>query len=198
MHTVTLGGKQWVINEPVFKDLKVILAALNRLNNPHESDFNLIADVQLIINRVLGERHVRKFKRYCWEAWKIPTPNADEVTALLAVMPEICGLQTATRADAMNRTSTDAMNRTSTDAMNRVSTDWDALYWRVIRQTGWTWQEVDTTMTMSRLAAMQENLNHSPAVESLVAAYLGYDYTPTETLENKIDNWLASQGKDNG
>jgi hypothetical protein len=51
---------------------------------------------------------------------------------------------------------------------------------------------------MSRLAAMQENLNHSPAVESLVAAYLGYDYTPTETLENKIDNWLASQGKDNG
>jgi hypothetical protein len=183
MRIIILGGKEWVVPEPVFRDLKIILACLNRLNNKEASDVGILNDVQSILVRLLGERHVKKFRRYCWEAWKIPTPSPDEITALLAVIPEICGLQASTATSSVSASKND---------------DWDALYWRVIRQTGWTWETVDTTMTMSRLAAMQENLNQSPAVESLVAAYLGYDYTPTETLENKIDNWLASQGKDNG
>jgi hypothetical protein len=186
MHTILLGGKKWVVSEPVFKDLKVILAALNRLNNPHNSDFNLIADIQLILISLLGERHVRKFKRYCWDAWKIPTPSPDEITALLAVIPDICGLQQSVSTSA------------STDAINRVSTDWDALYWRVIRVTGWSWETVDTTMTMSRLTAMQENLNESPTTDTLVAAYLGYEYSKPRTLEDDINEWKATQGLDNG
>ena len=181
MHTVILGGKTWAIAEPVFKDLKNILACLNRLNNP-ASDAQLIHDVQLILVSLLGERHVKKFQRFGWEAWKIPTPNPEELAALFAAIPKICGLQTATATQST----------TTTDKAN----DWDALYWRVIRVTGWTWDTVDTTMTMSRLTAMQEHLNFSPSVDSLAAGYLGYEYSKPETLENTIDKWLNSQGLD--
>jgi len=177
MHTVTLGGKQWLIAEPVFKDLKVILAALNRLNNPHESDFNLIADVQLIVSRVLGERHVRKFKHYRWQVWKLPPPSSDEITAMLSAIPALCGLQVATSSPSSTTT--------------KANDDWDALYWRVIRQTGWSWETVDTTMTMSRLSSLSESLNVTPSADSMIAAYLGYEYSKADTLENKIDAWLA-------
>jgi len=188
MHKVILGGKTWVIQEPVFKDLKNILAALNRLNHPTDSDFNLVADIQLILTSLIGADNVKKFKRFRWEAWKIPTPSPEEITALLAAIPDICGLQTR------------SANLGSSDANQGLDScsDWDALYWRVIRQTGWTWEAVDTTMTISRLSALSESLNHSPTVESLVAAYLGYEYSKPEALEDKIDAWLLSQGHANG
>jgi hypothetical protein len=177
MHTLILGGKPFVINEPVFKDLRIILTALNRLNHPDSSDFNLVADVQLILTALIGGDNVRKFRRYSWEAWKIPAPNPEEMTAMLAAIPEICGLQKSSLSNG---------------STSSESNDWDALYWRIIRQTGWTWETVDTMMTISKLNALSESLNMTPAVESLVAAYLGYEYVKTETLQDKIDAFLAS------
>jgi hypothetical protein len=182
MHKLILGGRTFVINEPVFKDLKIILTALNRLNQ-QSPDADLIADIQSILISLIGERHVKNFRRYCWEAWKIPAPNAEELAALFAQIPAICGLQPATN---------------STTSKSDTATDWDALYWQIIRLTGWSWETVDNSMTLSRLASMQESLNVSPSTDSLVAAYLGYEYNKPQTLENKIDAWLASQGKDNG
>ena len=179
---LVLGGKEWLINEPVFKDLKIILSCLNRLNKP-ASDERLIDDVQLILSSLIGEDNVKKFKRSRWEAWKIPAPTPEELAVLFAALPDLCGLQAVTDSNATKSNTVD---------------EWDALYWRIIRLTGWTWDTVDTTMTMSKLMALNESLNISPSTDSLVAAYLGYDYTPTDTLENKIDNWLASQGLDNG
>lgn len=183
MHTVILGKKEFIVHEPVFKDLKSILSCLNRLNNKAATDVELVTDVQTILTSLLGERHVKNFRRYCWEAWKVPAPNAEELAALFAQIPDICGLQPATH---------------STTAKSDAATDWDALYWQIIRLTGWSWETVDNSMTLSRLASMQESLNVSPSTDSLVAAYLGYEYTKPQTLENKIDAWLASQGKDNG
>lgn len=183
MHFVTLGGKPHLIKEPVFKDLKNILTALNNLNDNALNDAAVLANVHAVLCGLLGECHVRKFRRFCWEAWKIPAPTPEEFATLFAAIPDICGLQPSARS-----------NHSSTNKVN----DWDALYWRIIRQTGWDWQTIDTQMTVSRLAAMQENLNQSPAVESLVAAYLGYEYTAPHTLEDEIKDWLASQGLEHG
>jgi hypothetical protein len=183
MTEIILGGKPFVIYEPVFKDLKNIIAALNRLNNKEAHDLQIVNDVQLILVSLLGDDNVRKFKRYCWEAWKIPAPTPEELTALFAEIPALCGLQPAS---------------SSTTSTSDTATDWDALYWQIIRLTGWSWENVGNSMTLSRLASMQESLNVSPSTDSLVAAYLGYEYTKPQTLENKIDAWLASQGKDNG
>jgi hypothetical protein len=178
MHTLILGGKSFVVDEPVFRELKIILAALNRLNNPTYSDFDLVADVQAIITALIGGDNVAKFRRFCWEAWKIPTPNPSEITALLAAIPAICGLQ---KSSSSNESSADA----------KQADDWDALYWRIIRQTGWTWETVDTTMTISRLNSLSESLNVTPSADSMIAAYLGYEYKKPESLEDKIDAWLA-------
>lgn len=179
MHTVTLGGKQWLIAEPVFKDLKVILAALNRLNNPADSDANLLTDIQLILSSLIGDDYVTKFKRYRWQAWKLPPPSSDEIIAMLSAIPTLCGLQVATSSPSSTTTNANAND------------DWDALYWRVIRQTGWSWETVDTTMTMSRLSSLSESLNVTPSADAMIAAYLGYEYSKTDTLEDKIDAWLA-------
>ncbi|MCX7067335.1 MAG: hypothetical protein NTW85_06555 [Methylococcales bacterium] len=179
MPTVNLGGRSFIINEPVFKDLKNILAALNRLNNPSESDFNLVSDIQLILTSLIGEDNVAKFKHFWWQVWKLPPPSSNEITALLAAIPAICGLQQHSTAGSQSSSN--------------QSTDWDALYWRVIRQTGWTWETVDTTMTVSRLAALSESLNNAPTVDSLVAAYLGYDYSKPRTLEDEVEAYLATQ-----
>jgi hypothetical protein len=176
MHTLILGGKPHVINEPVFRDLKIILAALNRLNHPDDSDFNLIADIQLILHSLLGEYHVKKFRRFSWEAWKIPTPSPEELTAMIEAIPEICGLQKSASSNDSNSKQTD---------------DWDAIYWRVIRVSGWTWQQVDEQMTISRLNSLSESLNVTPSADSMIATYLGYEYKKPESLEDKIDAWLA-------
>lgn len=177
MHTLILGGKPFVINEPVFKDLRIILTALNRLNHPELDDFNLVNDLQLILTALIGGDNVKKFRRYCWEAWKIPTPSPDELAAMLKAIPDICGLQQASGSGS---------------SASSEANDWDALYWRIIRQTGWTWETIDNTMTLSRLTALSESLNMTPAIESLVSAYLGYEYVKTETLQDKIDAFLAS------
>jgi hypothetical protein len=186
MHTLLLGGKPFVIKEPVFRDLKVILAALNRLNSPDKSDFNLIIDIQLILVSLIGERHVKSFRRFWWEAWKIPPPSPEELTAMLAVIPTICGLQ-ARSQNLDLKVQTKGLDSTGSD-----SADWDALYWQIIRTTGWTWEVVDTTMTLSRLTTMQEYLNASPLVDTLVAAYLGYEYSKPRSLEQDIDLYLAN------
>jgi hypothetical protein len=179
MPAFSLGGQPFIIKEPVFRDLKNILSALNRLNNPTDSDFDLVADIQLILVSLLGEHHVNRFKHFWWQVWKLPPPNTTEITALLAAIPDICGLQQHSTGGSYSSSN--------------QSTDWDALYWRVIRQTGWTWEIVDTTMTVSRLSALSESLNNAPAVESLVAAYLGYEYSRPRTLEEEIEAYLATQ-----
>jgi hypothetical protein len=179
---IVLGGKQWVIAEPVFKDLKIILACLNRLNNTDTNDAQLVDDVQLIINCLITERHVKKFRHFRWEVWKLPAPTHDEITALLTAIPAICVLEAATKST------------TSTAAND----DWDALYWHIVRITGWDFETIDTTMTLSKLTALSEHLAKNPLVDELVAAYVGYEYTKPYQLEDEVKRWLASQGLSHG
>jgi hypothetical protein len=178
MHTLILGGKPFVINEPVFKDLKQILAALNRLNQLAD-DANLVADIQIILTCLIGEANVAKFRRFCWEAWKIPAPSPEELLTLLNALPEICGLTT------------------STSQSSEKSDDWDALYWRVARVTGWTFSQIDTEMTLSRLTALSEHLAEKPLTDDLVAAYLDYEYQKPRTLEDAIDDHLGMTNGNN-
>jgi hypothetical protein len=179
MHTVTLGGKEWLINEPVFRDLKIILAALNYLNTADLTDVQITVTLQKIITSLIGEDHVRQFRRYCWEAWKIPAPTSDELTALLNAVPELCGLTVSAQ---------------STTRQSASATDWNALYWRIARVTSWTFSQIDTEMTFSRFAELSEHLNEKPLTDDLVAAYLGYEYTKPRTLEDDFRDWQASQG----
>jgi hypothetical protein len=172
---IQLGGKKFDVQEPVFRDLKIILTALNRLNNPNSKDFNLLADMQIILTCLIGERHVKNFRRYCWEAWKIPAPSSEELLTLLNAIPEICGLTT------------------SSSQSSEKSDDWNALYWRVARVTGWTFSQIDTEMTLSKLTALSEHLAEKPLTDDLVAAYLGYDYQKPHTLEDAIDEMLAAK-----
>jgi hypothetical protein len=64
--------------------------------------------------------------------------------------------------------------------------------------TGWNWETVDTTMTMSRLLAMNENLNVTPLIDTIATAYMGYEYTKPYQLEDEVKHWLASQGLSHG
>ena len=177
MRTLILGGKPFLIKEPAFRELRIILSAVNRLNNPADSDANLLTDIQLILSSLIGDDHVTTFKHYRWQVWKLPPPSSDEITAMLSAIPTLCGLQVATASPSTTTTN--------------ANDDWDALYWRVIRQTGWSWETVDTTMTLSRLSSLSESLNVTPSADAMIAAYLGYEYSKADTLEDKIDAWLA-------
>lgn len=182
MSDLVLGGKVFPVSEPCFRDLRLILNALNQLNS-NPDDQVMTESLQIIMTALIGEDNVKKFRRFCWEAWKIPAPNSDELTAMIKAAPEICGL---------------IPSQNTSDNKTLANDDWDSLYWRVIRSTGWSWQQVDTEMTLSRLTALSEHLLERPLTDDLVAAYLGYEYNKPRTLEDAIDEMLAAKGLDHG
>lgn len=53
--------------------------------------------------------------------------------------------------------------------------DWDAVFARVCRVTGWTWDQAESQLDLHRLAAINRELERVPLVDALVAAYLGYE-----------------------
>jgi hypothetical protein len=148
MVEVVLGGRRLAVEEPVFGALKQIVPAYNRLTlEPDRSARETADDINLILALLLGKAGIRKLR------WRRPT--AAELQTFLAALPELCGL-VAQRPGGGD-----------------VDT-WDVLYWRIILLTGWTWADVDQTMTMSKLKALDERLNVSPPVNELVASYLDY------------------------
>jgi len=54
--------------------------------------------------------------------------------------------------------------------------DWGSVYAHLSASFGWTYDEIDTTMTMSRLDEYHLYMNHNPPVHQLVAADIGYEY----------------------
>jgi hypothetical protein len=148
MAEVVLGGRRFAVEEPVFGALKQIVLAYNRLTLELDRPARQVADdINLILALLLGKAGIRKLR------WRRPT--AAELQTFLAALPELCGL---------------VAQRPGGDEADT----WDVLYWRIILLTGWTWAEVDQTMTMSKLKALDERLNVSPPVNELVAAYLDY------------------------
>jgi hypothetical protein len=149
MAEVVLGGRRLAVEEPVFGALRQIVPAYNRLTlEPERSARETADDINRILALLLGKAGIRKLR------WRRPT--AAELQAFLAAVPELCGLV--------------AQRPGGGDAADA----WDVLYWRIILLTGWTWAEVDQTMTMSKLQALDERLNVSPPVNELVASYLDY------------------------
>jgi hypothetical protein len=72
------------------------------------------------------------------------------------------------------------------------------LYWRIILLTGWTWAEVDQTMTMSKLRALDERLNVSPPVNELVASYLDYKPQRNTSQADALRAMIAQAKAANG
>lgn len=179
-HKLVLGGKTFEVSEPCFRDLRLILTAINQLN-AQSSDKEVAHLLQTIVTALIGGHHVKNFKRYCWEAWKIPAPTSQELETLLNQVPDICGLTPATPSDN-----------------NNAALDWNALYWRIARVTGWTFTQIDNEMTLSCLSALSQHLLEKPLTDDLVASYLGYEYQKPRTLHDAIDEMLSIEGTEYG
>jgi hypothetical protein len=174
MAEVVLGGRRLAVEEPVFGALRQIVPAYNRLTLELDRPARQVADdINLILALLLGKAGLRKLR------WRRPT--AAELQAFLAALPELCGLVAQRPGGGDDEVDT-----------------WDVLYWRVILLTGWTWAEVDQTMTMSKLRALDERLNVSPPVNELVASYLDYKPQRNTSQADALRAMIAQAKAANG
>ena len=56
--------------------------------------------------------------------------------------------------------------------MNQDGPDWDSIIAHVCHMTGWTWDYVESTLTVPRLKNLQEEWRRHPPVPLLLAAWL--------------------------
>ncbi len=64
--------------------------------------------------------------------------------------------------------------------------DWDAIIAYVCHMTGWTWDYVESTLTVPRLRALQKEWLRHPPLPLMVAAYLGIKPKEMGTPEQLI------------
>ncbi len=74
---------------------------------------------------------------------------------------------------------------------------WGDTYAHLAMAMGWTYDNIDQTMTLSRLKELQPYLHKNPATHQLVAAYLGYEPKPTaeENMRAIFNRFRAMMGK---
>lgn len=80
---ITLAGEQFEVSAPVFRDLKKIVAAFNRLNAAGLNSDEMMNESTLIICLLLGKDEAEV------EGMRI---GFLEVSELIKQVPEICGL----------------------------------------------------------------------------------------------------------
>lgn len=153
---VKLAGRDFTIEEPVFGVLKVLIPAFNRLQTGAQSDRAMCADLWLIMSLLLGWQ----IKKLHW----FRRPSVADIANLLQKLPDFLELEPNT-GNAKKTSKYDS---------------WDELYCIIIDRTGWTFEQIDRTMTLSRLAALNDYWQEHPPTNNLVAAYLGYKYEPAD------------------
>jgi len=165
MHTVTLGGKNWRIEEPVFKILRQTIELYRQLADPNQpEDIQgqvviammrlLIPDPRLFPSVWYKLRHFRTIKPF----------TGAEIADFLAAIPIICKLQTVTAAEA-----------TAKDP-------WGEIYAFYACCNGYTWDEIDNTMTLSRSELLQDYWLHNPPEHIIQKAKVGYQYKKLDTV----------------
>lgn len=61
------------------------------------------------------------------------------------------------------------------------SIDWGGLYAHLSATFGWTYDEIDATMTISRLEEYKDYMDRNPPVHQLAAWRFGYEYKEQES-----------------
>lgn len=168
---ITLGNKQVTVQEPVFKHLKIILKAYNRL-----ADELPDADKMAAIDTMLASVFDGKLK--------LKHLGADELSDFLAAVPKICGVDASDGKPSNGKPSGD---------------HWGDIYAHLSACLGWTWDYIDNNMTMSRLDDYKNYWLKNPPVHQLVAAYLGYEYQDKQAGSQFLAAIAAKvKGKANG
>lgn len=80
-----------------------------------------------------------------------------ELTAFLTTIPTLCQLETGGEGSGK-------------------PVDWGSLYAHLSACYGWTYNDIDNHMTLSRLDEYRPYMQRNPPTHQLAAAYLGYEY----------------------
>ena len=80
-----------------------------------------------------------------------------ELEAFLMAVPELCQLQ-------------------PTSGQPGKPVDWGTVYAHLSACYGWTYDDIDNHMTLSRLEEYRPYMQRNPPTHQLAAAYLGYEY----------------------
>lgn len=174
MMTVMLGGKSWEVVEPVFRDLKKIIAANDKLANPLLSPEHPHL-IMLIIRLLLPTYPLDKPWWWRLANWRTyPSPSADELNAFIAAIPALCGLSPSKSVEPSG------------------ADPWGEIYAHVAASVGYTFEELDSTMTLSRLDALSAYWQKHPPVHLLKAAELGYEYKEKQSVKAFFDSIAGS------
>lgn len=153
--TVSLASKTWLMEEPVFGDLKQILKHYNALATCATTAEQL-QHLQGLLALFFGD--------------KLPAINRispDEWTAFLQAIPVACGLET-----------TPVESKKSSK-----ETDWGYLYGHLCASLAWDYDYVDRHMTMNRLKELQAYWLAHPPTHLLVAAFMGYEKQEQDSVQ---------------
>lgn len=145
---IKLGDKSVTVKEPVFRCLKIILKAYNRLSE-EASDMDKMAAIDAMLAAVFNGK------------LKLKHLSPDELSDFLAAVPKICGVDGGDDKPAKPVP---------------VGDHWGDIYAHLSACLGWTWDYIDNNMTMSRLEAYKKYWQKNPPTHQLVASYLGYEY----------------------
>ena len=174
MANITLGKHSYPVIEPVFKHLRVIMAAQNEIieNSNSNTDAQISALIMVIIKNLLSKRHFLHVR-----AIGLRKATGDQFTALLANLPELCGMEDQQIQATPPRFS-------SVDPFDRI-------YARLGLLFGWSFEYIDNHMTMTRYRAIEEQLQYTPPVDELVAGYLGYKPSTPDEQARALDAMLG-------
>ena len=147
MTKLMIAGRERSISEPVFRKLRIILKAYDRLFELDCTEIDKVNDVEIILACLLDD------------LVKIRHLKDGELNALLNAMSDICGLKKTVSPDG-----------------KRADTDWGYIYAHLSACMGWTYDYIDNSMTLSRLEEYRHYMEKHPPTHQLVAAYLGYEH----------------------
>lgn len=161
---IALGGKVREIGEPTFGPLMRIVAAYNKLAAPDISETDQIECCNALLAALTGGQMA------------LGHLHDGELTALLAALPDLCGLERLRPGSPAS------------------PIDWDTLYLHIALSLGWDWDAIDQGMTMSRLRSLRDYQSKHPPTHLLVAAYLGYK-PPAQSSMNDFLKAMAAQAR---
>lgn len=161
---ITLGWRKYTVKEPVFHDLRLILAHYNAL-----SAGNPVPHLKQILRLLLGKK-----------APNIRFINSNALKTFVQELPDLLGLETIEDGKQADDKG-----------------EWGDTYAHLALCFGWSYDNIDRTMTLSRLNELQPYLRNNPPTHQLVAAYLEYEPAPTakEHVENVFTLFKSMMGR---
>lgn len=162
---IVLGGKARQLDEPVFKRLRIILAAYNVLASSADDDAAKLQAIDVML-----------------EAATLGTVKRSqlllgELGEFVKAMPELCEAKPS-----------------NAESMNGKADRWGMIYGHLSMCFGWTYDYINDHMTMSRLREMEEYFLQNPPIHQFAAAYFEYK-PPNQKSDYQFLANLAAQVK---